>query len=164
MKEILWLGDLSQTHILSLDYIATYVGPDYTVLEIPDSSYDYLVSLGRYMPLYKIPDIKVIGPYADVRINKYKFIGWDFTVDEDFTPDSPILSPFDEPEYEPIYCTNLNEYLEQYMLCEPEDVDDMADMLFALAKINNIKLSEFLWNIERSNNDVSLVENKYFTY
>lgn len=159
MKEILWLGDLSQTPIFSLDYIATYVGPDYTVLEISDSSYDYLISLGRYMPLYKIPDIKVIGPYADVHINKYKFKGWDFTVDEDFTQDTFILSPFDEPEYEPIYCTNLNEYLEQYMLCELEDVDDKADILFALAKINNIKLSEFLWNIERSNNSASLVEN-----
>lgn len=150
MKEVLWLGDLSQTHILNLDYIATYVGTDYTIIEISDDSYNYLVSLDRYTPLYKIPNVKMIGPHVEVQINHYKFKGWNYTIDEDFTTDTLILSPFDEPEYETVYCTNLNEYLEKYMLCNNKDIDDKADILFALAKENNIKLSEFLWNIERS--------------
>lgn len=164
MKEILWLDDdLAKTRYLGLDYIGTYVGPDYTVLEITDERYDYLVSLGRNNPLYILPaDETVIGPKCDVYIGKACIQGWDFTLQDEITPDTPILSPFDDREYfDPVYCDSLKEYLEENLGCEPEDKDDKAQMLFALAKLNKMKLSDLLWHIERSNYE-PLVENKNY--
>lgn len=152
MKEIIWFGDLADTHILCPNYIATYVGVDITVLEIEDTTYDYLVSLGRRNPKYALPiDNKVIGPHCTVNICGFEFNGWNFYEDEDFTKDTLIFSPFDEPEYIGYWQTDsLDEYLEEGLACDPFDKHDKAEMLFTLAKYNNLSVADFLWNIERS--------------
>ena len=164
MKEILWLDEeLSKTRLLGLEYIGTYIGPDYTVLEITDERYEYLASLGRSNPLYILDNNEtVIGPKCDVHIGKAVIQGWDFTIADDITPETLVMSPFDDREYyDAIYYDSLKEYLEENLGCEPEDNDDKAQMLFALAKRNNITLSDLLWHIERSNYEL-LVENKNY--
>lgn len=162
MKEIIWFGDLTETHILCPNYIATYVGADITVLEVEDAVFDYLTSLGRRNPKYALPiDTKTIAPRCTVSIRGYEFEGWDFYTLEEFTPNTPIFSPFDEPEYTGHwYADNLDEYLEEGLCCDPFDKHDKAEMVFALAKYNNLSVANFLWNIERSKYNESLVENK----
>lgn len=154
MREIIWLDkDLTKTHLLGLEYIGTYIGPHYSVLEITNDAYDYLESLGRNHPLYILNDNEtVIAPKCDVYIGKSRIQGWDFTINDDITPDTLILSPFDEREYfDDIYYNSLQEYLEENIGCDPDDKRDQAQMLFALAKLNRLSLSDLLWKIERSN-------------
>lgn len=153
MKEILWFGDdLSKMRLLGLDYIGTYIGPDYTVLEISDEQYDYLSSLGRNNPLYVLEaEIAMIAPKCRVHIDTCEIQGWDFTIGEDFTKSTPVISPFDEQEYvDDVYYESLDDYFENNLGCEPNDIDDKAQMLFILAKYNHMLVSELLWKIERS--------------
>ena len=164
MKEIIWFGNLDETHILCPNYIATYVGPDITVLEVEDKVYDYLATLGRRNPKYALPiDTKTIAPRCTVSICGFEFEGWDFSVGEDFTKDTYIFSPFDEPEYTGYWYTdNLKEYLVEGLACDPADKHDQAETIFNLAKHNKLSVADFLWNIERSKYNESLVENKNY--
>ena len=59
---------------------------------------------------------------------------------------------------------NLKEYFEKYLGIAPEDDREKTNHLFALAKLNKMSVSDLLWKIERSNYNVSLVENYRFTY
>lgn len=162
MKEIIWLDeDFTKTHLLNLEYIATYVGDDYTILEIDDIAYNYLLSLERYHSLYMAPDFTVIAPHGSVYIGKCEIEGWNFVAnDESFTKDTPIFSPFDEdPPFEVVHAKSLKEYFEEYLGIGENDIQEKANHLFALAKLNKMSVSDLLWKIERSNNNVSLVEN-----
>lgn len=167
MKEILWLDeDLSKTKFLGLDYIGTYIGTDYTILEIDDTTYNYLLSLGRYHSLYIVPDFTIITPHGSVYIGKCEIEGWNFIADnENFAKDTSILSSFDEdPPFEAVHAESLKEYFEKYLGIAPEDDREKTNHLFALAKLNKMSVSDLLWKIERSNYNVSLVENYRFTY
>lgn len=153
MKEIFWLSDdLSKTNLLGISYVGTYIGPDYSILEIEDKNYDYLVSLGRCHTLYMAPDLTVISPHGTIYIGNCKLEGWNFLADdESFTKDTPIFSPFDEiEEFEEVYASNLDEYLEEYLGVLKDNIYEKAGYIYALAKLNKLSVSELLWKIERS--------------